>query len=285
MRGPPSGWTCAKRPPAAAGRSASSFAPVLPGVTSAALLVGTPGPAQKLTVQLRRGGQVVGYLKYAEKLAARDRLAREHQVLSVLPLGVGPEVLKFGAFGEGTALVTAAVPGKALPARLPASADVEGLLSRLARPEQRAIDAFPCVQEMRAYAPELVEPWVQALGGSPWPLVYHHGDCTPWNLLRDADGELRAIDWEYGTAEGLPYLDAVYFTLQVASLIYRWPASRAKASALETLGALPPAQAEAFVNLTALYAHLQASRDGHAPDTPLQRWRRDVWDTVWEGSA
>src|SRR5215210_1117465 len=70
----------------------------LPQAVSAVVLVGTPSRVQKITVQLRdENGRVLGYLKYAENEAARKRLRQERGVLSGIPKGVGPELLKYGS--------------------------------------------------------------------------------------------------------------------------------------------------------------------------------------------
>jgi hypothetical protein len=82
-------------------------------VASAAVLVGTPGPTQKITIQLWDGcGKVVGYLKYGEKAAACSRLQWEYHILSVLPKGAGPMALSYGSLGDGMALCLSPVPGK-----------------------------------------------------------------------------------------------------------------------------------------------------------------------------
>ena len=251
--------------------------PVLPGVTSVALLIGTPGPAQKLTAQLWRGETVVGYLKYGATPAACARLDREYRVLSSLPPDTGPKPLKHGAFGKGAALVTEAVPGQALPARLPVSADARAFLKRLEREERRSLAIHPAVVRLLERDRATVAPWLQGLDRD-YPLAYQHGDFAPWNLLRDSAGKVRAIDWEYGDAEGLPYLDLAYYCLQVGTLLQRWSPQRAKNYAVKQLSEeLPPPEAEAFVKLAAFHAYVQALDDGHAESVPLQAWRREVW--------
>jgi hypothetical protein len=93
---------------------------VLPEAESVVTLVGTPGPAQKITVRVLDGrGEVLAYLKYAEKEAARKRLRQECRMLHHLPGGAGPEVLKFGPFADGEALLITALTGKRLSTSLP----------------------------------------------------------------------------------------------------------------------------------------------------------------------
>jgi thiamine kinase-like enzyme len=113
--------------------------------------------------------------------------------------------------------------------------------------------------------------------------VVRHGDFAPWNLLGGSDGKLRAIDWEYGSPKGFPYLDLAHYILQVAALIYRWSPSKALHYTIHYLTdqpwpALKAAEAEAITRLTAYHLHRQALEDGHAQDAPGQAWRRAVWE-------
>lgn len=54
-----------------------------------------------------------------------------------------------------------------------------------------------------------------------------HGDFARWNLLRNPDGSISAIDWEWGHPEGMPGLDLVHYFLQDARLVNRLPGSQA----------------------------------------------------------
>ncbi|MES2995289.1 MAG: hypothetical protein V4733_00600 [Verrucomicrobiota bacterium] len=51
--------------------------------------------------------------------------------------------------------------------------------------------------------------------------VVRHGDFARWNLLRQSDGSLLALDWEWGGLNGMPGLDLVHFFLQEARLVKR----------------------------------------------------------------
>lgn len=65
--------------------------------------------------------------------------------------------------------------------------------------------------------------------------VVRHGDFSRWNLLRLANGELLALDWEWGAVAGLPGTDLVHYFAQDARLVRRLPtleALRATAAAL-----------------------------------------------------
>ena len=257
---------------------------VLPGLESAVVLAGTPGPAQKITAQLRSAnGKVLGYLKYAEKEPARRRLRQEQKMLSELPVGIGPELLKFGPMGDGDALLSSALSGELLTTALPVPEGVAGLLERLTLPPAQPLELHPWVRHLRSRElPPGLHSCFETLAGREWPVAIQHGDFAPWNLLRRADGVVGAIDWEYGTPEGFPHVDLAYYILQTSALIYRrdpLPAARYAADCLDRMPALglDSAEALALTRLAAYDAYLKGCEDGQPVSTPLQAWRRKIW--------
>ena len=46
---------------------------------------------------------------------------------------------------------------------------------------------------------------------SPLPACWEHGDFTPWNIKRLADGGCALLDWEDAQRRGLPLQDAYHF--------------------------------------------------------------------------
>lgn len=258
---------------------------VLPQLTSAVVLVGTPGPAQGITVQLwDEKGRVLGYLKYVEKKAARFRLERERSVLRNLPSGIGPEPMKLGPLGRGEALLKSAIPGKTLTTTLPPLRDSIRLMDTLTVVGPVSLETHPWVLCMRERGAPV--DWFEPLAGRRWPVVIQHGDFAPWNLLKDLDGVVRAIDWEYGTLEGFPYLDLIYYLLQTSALIHRHsPLEAARRAAGYLTGqpsfALSAAEARALVRLAAYDAYQGSSESGELSGRALQAWRR----AIWEGAA
>lgn len=256
----------------------------LPHVVSVTVQVGTPGPVQKITVQLSaEGGKVVGYLKYAEKAVACKRLQQEYEVLSGLPKGVGPLPLRYGSLGAGIALHTTPVPGKLLPAKLPPAAGFASFLQILTAAPPLPLEVHPWAQAIRVPGEGCVERWLEALADRKWPVVIQHGDLAPWNLLSAPNGKLRAIDWEYGSQTGFPYVDLAQYMFQVAALLYHWSPSKAMDYTIHYLTRQPwpgltSAEAGAIAGLTVYQAHRHALEDGHAPDAPMQAWRRAVWE-------
>ncbi len=62
-----------------------------------------------------------------------------------------------------------------------------------------------------------------------------HGDFARWNLIRDTNGNLTALDWEWGTAHGMPGMDAAHFFLQDAMLVDRKEPAEAVRAAIRFL--------------------------------------------------
>lgn len=48
-----------------------------------------------------------------------------------------------------------------------------------------------------------------------------HGDFARWNLVKQSDGKLVVLDWEWGRADGMPGLDLVHYFAQDARLVSR----------------------------------------------------------------
>ena len=257
---------------------------VLPQATSAVVLVGTAGPAQKITVQVRGDrGEVLGYLKYAEKKAARNRLRQECRLLRHVPSGVAPELMKFGPLGDGDALLTSVLSGEKLPATLPPTSSLVDFSMSLNISPPVPFEAHPWIQHMRQTQGLACESMFEALSNRPWPIAVQHGDFAPWNLLRTSEGSLGAIDWEYGVLESLPHLDLAFFVLQVLALIYRQAPSKAARHTMEYLRgqprlALNVEEARALTRLAAYDAYLKAQEDGQPDSVSLQTWRRAVWE-------
>lgn len=53
--------------------------------------------------------------------------------------------------------------------------------------------------------------------------VICHGDFARWNLLKQNDGSLVVLDWEWGRENGMPGIDLVHYFLQDARLVRRMP--------------------------------------------------------------
>ena len=66
--------------------------------------------------------------------------------------------------------------------------------------------------------------------------VICHGDFARWNLLRQQDGNLVVLDWEWGHDDGMPGIDLVHYFLQDARLVERLSPVDAIRQTITTLG-------------------------------------------------
>ena len=247
-------------------------------ISSGVVLIGAPGPAQKLVVQFWGDGKVLGYMKYGKTSTARSRIEREYAVLSGLAPNLGPRPLKFAQFADGVAMIMSPICGKQLPASLSSAFSAKGLLDRMTLGVENSVHEHPWINRLSERYGNVSLPWLDALSGRTWPVVFQHGDFAPWNIFQDKSGILRAIDWEYGDLEGFPYIDRSFFVLQVGRLMNRWSPERAKDYAVSVLDRdLPRHQAEALIRLVALDTHNKTLEDGHEPDSPALRWWRIIW--------
>lgn len=257
---------------------------VMPNLKFVVVLIGTPGPAQEITVQLRdEENRVQWYLKYAEKETARRRLRQERFMISNLPASFGPKPKKFGLLGEGEALIKSALPGAPLSATLPPPRSIFDLLDSLIVYPPVSLEDHPWVRRIRNDATPGLDTWLEPLAKKSWPVTVQHGDFVPWNLLQEPDGTLWALDWEYGTLEGFPYLDLIYYVLQTLALIYRREPLEAARWTVEYLSrqqrlALSEAEIRSLICLTVYDAYRKALVDGNHPDAGLQPWRRAIWE-------
>jgi hypothetical protein len=250
-----------------------------------AVQVGMPGGAQKLTARLVDAhDRVVGFLKCAERPLARARLRNEYEILRQLPPGAGPTPLKYGAVSGLDVLLLAPVLGRHPAAVMTPERALHGFVASLVTPRTATLEHHPWYHALGdALAP--VAPAVDALAKRSWQVTFRHGDLAPWNLLRTADGSLVAIDWEYGSAAGLPGLDLAQYMLQVALLVVRCKpdaAVDAAARALEASAAADGARLSrrecvALVALAAFETHRTAALEGLTDSDPRQVWRRAVW--------
>lgn len=249
-----------------------------------AVLVGTPGPAQKATVQFwDRSGRVIGFVKYGETPAAVRRIEREATVLTALPPGRGPRCLKCAAVGGGHAILLSPVSGSRVRPNLDPPMAVFDFLRNSRTDAPMDVADHPWPRSLDPAYQDAATRWLGLLSHRRWPAVVQHGDFQPGNLLRGPGGRIAAVDWEYGTAEGFPFLDLAFYVLQTAVLIYYWPPDTAFSFARNVLmrepwPGLSLSEAEAVVRLAALNVHCQFTRDGQPAETPLLEWHRHIWD-------
>ena len=220
--------------------------------------------------------------KVALKESARRRLQAEHHVLSRLPRGLGPQVLRYGSWQSGEALLITPLRGHRVSPNLPPPAGLRGWFNSLQLSPGIEVDAHPHISHLRRARENCVGEIVCALRRRTWPLVVHHGDLAPWNIVQAPTGQVFALDWEYGSLSGFPYLDLVHYSLQVCALIYRWKPVESLHYTVRYLTrpewpGLARDEAVALVRLAAFDAYCKSLEDGNGESEPLQIWRRQVW--------
>jgi len=251
-----------------------------------AVLVGTEGPTQKITIELRDpGGRVVAYLKYGESRVAQKRISRERSVLESLPEGLAPRALHFGRMGDGVGLLVSAVHGRRIPARVSLPDSVVRYAASLPASNALAAVEHPWISSLCLRHGGNCSHWISALSSRKWDVMLQHGDFAPWNMFLCRGRVVCAIDWEFGNREGFPGTDLAYYLLHVMALIKRWSPGRSRSYAINLLTrldwpGLTLPEAGAIVRLTALDAYYRALSDGHDASEPLQQWRRAVVEDV-----
>lgn len=231
----------------------------MPALSTAAVSIGIPGPAQKITVRLMDDdGRVLGFAKYADKPYTRTLISNEARMLEGLPGNVGPRLVRFTPFMGGDLLVQTALPGRPLAPRPRLDAAQVSFFERLFRPgETYAASEHPFIESLRERGGERrasIEPVVEGVERGEWPMAWMHGDMAPWNMHLWR-GTCLAFDWEHGTETGFPYLDAAATLIQIASIIRREDPQKAKRAVSGELAAsLPASYGEFAPSIAALSA-------------------------------
>ncbi len=198
---------------------AIGFGPWLAGIPELAnaapvVFIGKPSVTRKLTVFLadERGG-IAAVAKLPLVSQAIDSIRNEEHALrnlnGIVP-GI-PAVLR-ASFPPGVC-VESWVEGKNVGRGF--ASEHLSLLLRLPR-TGRAISmqrAFAALKESLKPETRAIADRIPVPGSCSReiPSVWEHGDFTPWNLKRSAEGILIPLDWEYSSPEGLPLLDLCHF--------------------------------------------------------------------------
>jgi hypothetical protein len=251
----------------------------LPTLSTAAVYAGIPGPAQKITVQLMDDrGVVLGFAKYADKPYTRALIANEAHMLEVIPMRVGPSLVRFVPFLQGELSVQTPLPGRIRAPSLRLDAARMRFLKRLIRPEEIYLASkHPFIESLYAQVGErrsMLEGIVGDLKDSEWPVAWMHGDLSPWNILWWR-GDCLAFDWEHGRETGLAYLDAPQTLIQFSGLVQKTEPRHAKRIVSERLRTHLPAQYSKFTSaltaLSALNMLVSWFPPWREPD-PYERW-------------
>lgn len=251
-----------------------------PTTTACLLLTGGASPLNKVVCLAFAGGEAEPRLavKLARNAASETGIRNEAAALAAVGAHVGPAAVVPRLVFQTRLAGTEAV-GESVVEGVPL---VEGLGARTFRPlvtevaEVLASLAAGCpVAPFEAWEPRLVAPVLEAFedrfapgvdaaacAGTrralaalpPLPIVPEHRDCSPWNLLRVADGRLAFVDWESAEPRGLPVMDLVYFLVNAAFLAEGTLGSGGEIETYRRLVTPGSDLHETFAEVTAAYA-------------------------------
>jgi hypothetical protein len=199
---------------------------------SFAVSLGTPGPVQKVTVQVMRSdGKILGYLKMPLKSGAEQRLRHEADTIEKLQRFAKlrahiPRLLFAGSWEGRFVVFQSAIEGEAGPVRM--TERHEEFLKILQDCEPVMVPGRKLVQRIaqrwEKTAPRLESSW-QGLGREALRVAsrevdsvsiecgVQHGDFVPWNMRVQPKG-LILFDWESAAWEAPTLWDRFHFLAQ-----------------------------------------------------------------------
>jgi Phosphotransferase enzyme family len=181
------------------------------------IYIGTPGPKRKAVVHLveRATARCRAVVKVPLTLQAEAALRHEAAVLAALQkrgCEAAPRLLRVDPFrGAVTQKFVEGRPGsRKLDAehwKLLRSLMLPGETTSLEKQAKRwelQVAGLRLPERVRVAFDELAD-------DEPVPACWQHGDFTPWNIRRTADGRLALLDWEEAERGCLPLFDAFHF--------------------------------------------------------------------------
>jgi hypothetical protein len=236
-------------------------------------------------VALSTAGTPLAFAKLAGSERSRMLIEREAHLLEAIAArsalrGLAPTLIHAGPLDGVYANVQTPLRGAPAPTRLGAAHD--RFLTKLeGEPREAAGSAMLASVRERLPLAGADAGWLgriantarQALAGVPLPRTLVHGDFAPFNLRLDA-GSLAGFDWENGTLDGLPLIDALHHELQVGFLLKDWDVGRAARSldrfvVERSRAGLSGAQVRALQAVYLLDMYLRRLEGGHGPSSPL----------------
>jgi hypothetical protein len=170
-------------------------------------------PSPRLALKLPRVSAAEEPLRH--EAAVLRRLRDEGMVEGI------PRVLAEHEMAGGIAVAESVVAGRPMTDVLEASAypalasQVTSLLAELATHRPTLVAdwwtwiAEPSLDVLEGSERDRARELLTDLG--ELPEVPEHRDCSPWNVIVQADGSLALLDWESSEAAGLPGPDLIYF--------------------------------------------------------------------------
>ncbi len=207
---------------------------------------GTPCVHQKITIQLSRGEQILGYCKLSDHADIIKLFHRETDVLSLLAQrGLNdcvPQALYCGELNDGVGVfVQSTIKTNHSWVEHEWTVLQEDFLARLQQATQQRLpfeesDYFRTLMDLQEHLdwlPEQVDRMliVQAIkevlsvyAGQEVEFSAYHADFTPWNMFVE-DGRLFVFDFEYAQMTYPAGLDCYHFFLQTAHFERHWSAT------------------------------------------------------------
>lgn len=205
---------------------------------SCGILLGSPEhQVRRAIVSYRRAGQwEVAKISFGE--AGARVLEYESRVLEQLQGTAegAPRLLGLHQNGELTVMRMPYLTGTAIP--LGESKEAIRLLERWIRNDAKKL--LPEFSEWSAIESGLAGSQAGSLVLAQLSQKYLtpvicHGDFARWNLLKQTNGDLLVLDWEWGHPAGMPGIDLVHYFLQDARLVRRMSAKSAIGSTIRDL--------------------------------------------------
>ena len=257
----------------------------IPTLSTAAVHIGGALPGgRKVTAQLMDAhGRVLGFAKYGDNAYTQASITNEARMLSILPENVGPKLISFTPFLEGTLLVQTPLPGR-MRVRLRIDVAQRRFYERLIQADKLyPASEHPLIVDLYRRTTvyrSTIERLVEEMGYGEWPVAWMHGDLAPYNMRWSRAGCL-ALDWEHGKEAGFPYLDAAAMLIQVAK-IRRLDAKAAKRVISGELNASLPAEYSKIAPVLASLSALNMLVSWYPPRKPdsYERWLREFVGTA-----
>jgi hypothetical protein len=208
---------------------------------SVGILFGSPEHRVKRAISTYEAAGRWEVAKIAFGSEGKEVIEREAKVLAGIAGRVpgGPQLLGFRSEGDISLLWLPCYEGKSIRmGDAIAEQDAVRLLSswlgeRTGVPISQFPDWGPIVRALEEHprGGEVIE----RLSTEQLRPAVRHGDFSRWNLLRLESGKLLALDWEWGSAEGIPGVDLVHYFAQDVRLVKRMPVRKALESVRNSL--------------------------------------------------
>ncbi|PFR30840.1 hypothetical protein COK19_04045 [Bacillus cereus] len=257
-----------------------------PNFSECIILVGTPGPTQKLTIQLLDlNYSVIGYLKFSTKELGIKSIYQEYEVLKKLNGIDVPIPLKIEKLNGGIGMIITPVEGNRLEVNIRPSKEVVESTRLFVQEQYFSIEEHPWIKNMQENMVNKIQPYLYLLSNRNWPISIQHGDFVPWNIIQRADKSCVPIDWEYGNVNSFPYLDLIYYIIQVGALIKKWNQERVLQEVIKFFDdmkelALTYSEVICLTYFTVVDCYEKSLLLGSGENDVLQVWRKELERTV-----